>query len=310
MVMKVGEHYTSNNFGEVEVIKYINCNSVEVRFSDGSTKTTCAGNIRKGEVSPVIRGVNANKIPIHDLLKRNISYSNYRVISCDGEEVTLDCSLCAKDLYSVNGISTSVFKTTRNTLREGKVPCRCNKFFRKNSDEQLFDTKQILLTLGGKLINHLNFPRIIWECPSGHVVTTNFYDNKHKSSGCPKCTGHTDNQSILYLLELNKGGRFAVKLGIATDLKLRVSEIRNSSDGINISVLDYVDLGCSSRPYEKRILDLAKSYGVMDKGIFGKFSGYTEVFKYDRKDELLYLINTIRREGDFSDYELKDLLYL
>ena len=62
MVMKVGETYPSNNYGDMEVIEYVNSKSIQVRFvATGYSRYATAGDIRKGEVKdpmlPSVQGV-------------------------------------------------------------------------------------------------------------------------------------------------------------------------------------------------------------------------------------------------------------
>ncbi len=48
--MKVGQTYVSNSGDKVEVVEYIDCDNVFIRFPDGYVGKASAGNIRKGEI--------------------------------------------------------------------------------------------------------------------------------------------------------------------------------------------------------------------------------------------------------------------
>ena len=60
-ILKVGEIHTTHSWGDVEVLEYINCQKVLVKFSDGNTKWSATKEIRAGIVKndfqPFLYGV-------------------------------------------------------------------------------------------------------------------------------------------------------------------------------------------------------------------------------------------------------------
>ena len=61
-MIKIGEIYPSNNYGDMEVIEYVNCNRVLIRFiATGYERYAASGDIRKGRVkdpySPSVAGI-------------------------------------------------------------------------------------------------------------------------------------------------------------------------------------------------------------------------------------------------------------
>lgn len=60
-ILKVGEIHPTHSWGDVEVVEYINCQKVKVKFSDGNTKWTATKEVRAGIVKndfqPFLYGV-------------------------------------------------------------------------------------------------------------------------------------------------------------------------------------------------------------------------------------------------------------
>ena len=82
--IKVGDVFGTNCSGDVEVIDYIHCNNIVVRFSDGSTKSVASGNLRAGKVNnknafPIGRSVMGDVIVGNTYTSNN--YGKFKVVS-------------------------------------------------------------------------------------------------------------------------------------------------------------------------------------------------------------------------------------
>ena len=223
MTIKKGDKFPSNNHGEVEVIDYKTFSQVTIIFSCGTIKVVSAGNLRRGEVSP--KTSNREVKTLKDYLHKRKEYSNYKIIYYDKYNVHFECSSCNNDIYKSLYPDGKIFKVGISPFKEGKVPCRCNKYFIRTEDEWrilfeeymgdkgTFKSVNKSLTDGKKYFN--------WVCNNNHNVLTNISDNINKRPGCPIC--YDKGKHILYLLKLTRpDGEVFTKIGITVNLPYRL----------------------------------------------------------------------------------------
>ncbi len=309
-MIKVGDIFPSNNHGEVSVIDYVDINQVTIRFSCGTEKVVVAGNLRKGEVSP--RVIAKRKVKgFYDYKDLREEYKNYKILSHSKHAIEFNCSKCNKDIYSVLYPEGKIFVSKVSCFQEGKVPCRCYPYFRKTEEEW------------GVLFNHHmkdkgTFLRTVvtvdnvkcwdWVCKNGHTVTTRIGDNTYHKSGCPECCSRC--KDTLYLIKLTKeDGRSYTKVGITKNLDYRMKMY--SDEGLYVSDLQYFNTNVigvtNAMDLERKILKLCRKYKLTTPDLKG-YTGYTEVLPEHCYNELLSIFNTLQKEGDFTEYEIKDFL--
>lgn len=308
-MIKVGDKFLTNNYGEVEVVEYKSFHEIVVVFSCGTEKTVYGGNLRKGEVSP--KKSKRSYKTVYDYLKNREEYSRYSISYCNKYEVHFTCSVCDNDMYSVLYPNGKLFKVSVNCFKEGKIPCRCNKMFAKTDDEwRVYFTNHMgdkgdLISLERNKFNRRMFN---WVCNKGHNVLTNASDNISKKSGCPVCyKGYKD---TLYLVKLIKpDGECYTKLGVTKNLDYRLKMYED--EGLSFTDLycfKTIDVGVTNAmDLEKKILDVCKKYKLNSSGLVG-YTGYTEVLPAECYVDLLNIFHIIQRDGDFIEYEIKDFL--
>lgn len=305
-MIEAGSTFLSNNYGEVEVLEYVSTHEVHIKFYSGEVKVVSVNNLIKGEVSP--KKSEYKGLPLKELLKRNKAYKNYTIIEDHTYCISFTCSLC----NCTYGLSDYLFKCSRASLKEGRVPCLCSK--KKNLSDEYLRRSYYNTILKGKGEYSTTFSvrgkkKVEWYCNRGHKALSNSSDLISKNTNCAICKS-TNYFNILYVVILSDGNRELSKIGVTNNLKSRISAYEK--EGLTVLNVKYITTysleESNALHLEQEILFYARLYGLDDKCTFKNYTGYTEMLDSYYYTSLVYVLDSIQAEGELSEYSLRFLL--
>lgn len=217
------------------------------------------------------------------------------------KDVKFTCDKCLKDEWVKLGC-TSTFYSTTNSLKSGKLPCRCSRSRHSEKDYLLF-YKSLVEAEGCSFISAETFKgiktKINYTCQNGHQSSNSIasWKNGHRCRYCGKGFGLYKDRILeednLYILKLYNKDYTEVfyKVGRSFDVKERVKSIRKES-GYNLEVLDTFTSTHSYIFYlEKLIHKYLRSYYYTPSISFGgMYECYTEdIIDYINNEDILCL---------------------
>lgn len=145
------------------------------------------------------------------------------------------CPKCSTDEYALAGVCSGIFHCNPYSLRDGVLPCRCNKKFIRNKQQQEYLIKKVLLEENAS--PKLSFNR--WETEykndksmfvlscEGHgdrlVSVAKFLQRNRRCATCTKGGFDRSKPTDVYVLLASKGVDCFTGYGISNKFKTRLT---------------------------------------------------------------------------------------
>lgn len=175
------------------------------------------------------------------LLSDNVKYKEHMSITglLPDRKLNFHCTLCKSDEIGLAGLCDGTFKMNRSSVKQGCIPCRCNKShiltLEQNTyllSNRLKETGKQFVCWDGVYKNDRTKFNLVCEKGTPHTMSyTCFKTNGYRCKCCGERKEGFDynSKATLYAYEVSYEGRFGCKVGISNCLHKRFSNQKGTN---------------------------------------------------------------------------------
>lgn len=161
-----------------------------------------------------------------------------------GHHVYFDmiCPLCSYDKYVEEGLCSGVFTSHGSSLREGMLPCRCQRGYCFTREQYEFDIKVVCKEEGLTFLGWIGdyegvYSKFLWVCSKGHLCSDTIVGSFLGGTRCMEChklrrgngNGYYEDrkyeQDYLYTMDFDT----PYKVGRTFEVKERINRLKSKA---------------------------------------------------------------------------------